>query len=249
MSADLASKNYKDVKDTTFDFVVLPWGATEPHNYHLPYLTDCYLANSIAIESTELAKEKYKINGIVLPPISLGSQNPGQTNLPFCIHTRYETQRLVLKDILESLRRQGQLKVLLMNGHGGNNFKNMIRDFSLDYPDMSILVCDWFRVLPSESYFISPDDHAGDMETSVLMYYHPELVKLELAGDGYANPFNIDALNKGQVWTPRNWSKVSKDTGVGDPRQASAGKGEKYAKAVCEVLANFYNDWVTKQIY
>lgn len=57
MSTDLASKNYKEVKETTYDFVVLPWGATEPHNYHLPYLTDCYLANSIAIESTELAKE------------------------------------------------------------------------------------------------------------------------------------------------------------------------------------------------
>lgn len=125
----------------------------------------------------------------------------------------------------------------------------MIRDFSLDYPEMSILVCDWFRVLSPESYFISPDDHAGDMETSVLMYYHPELVKLDQAGDGYANPFNIDALNKGQVWTPRNWSKVSKDTGVGDPRQASATKGEKYAKAVCEVLADFYKDWVTNPIY
>ena len=49
---------------------------------------------NIAVDSVELANVKYAINGIVLPPIPLGSQNPGQTDLPFCLHARYETQRL-----------------------------------------------------------------------------------------------------------------------------------------------------------
>ena len=40
---DLTVSCYGKVKDVKYDVVILPWGATEPHNLHLPYLTDCIL--------------------------------------------------------------------------------------------------------------------------------------------------------------------------------------------------------------
>ena len=46
----LSECNWKDLK-TAFELAVLPWGATEAHNYHLPYGTDVYEANAIAAES------------------------------------------------------------------------------------------------------------------------------------------------------------------------------------------------------
>ncbi|NDV78118.1 creatininase family protein [Dysgonomonas sp. 511] len=246
---DLLQENYGIVKNNTYDFAILPWGATEPHNNHLPYVTDCYLAYAVAVDSVNKALDKHGVRGMVLPPIPLGSQNPGQTNQPFCLHGRYETQRLIMRDVIESLIRQGLKKLIIMNGHGGNNFKNMIRDFDLDYPDMVIACCEWFKVVPQKEYFELPDDHAGEMETSLMMYYYPELVHLETAGDGAVNQFNIEAFNKGQVWIPRHWEKIAPDTGAGDPRRATAEKGERYATDVTDALADFYFDFATKSIY
>lgn len=246
---DLLHESYGVVKDLDYDFAILPWGATEPHNYHLPYMTDCYLAYAVSVDSARKALEKYGVRGMVLPPIPLGSQNPGQTNQPFCVHGRYDTQRLIMRDVIESLLRQNLKSLLVMNGHGGNNFKNMIRDFNLDYPDMTVLCCEWFKVVPQMEYFELFDDHAGEMETSVMMHYFPELVHLEMAGEGKINRFNIDAFNKGQVWIPRHWAKIAPDTGAGNPERATARKGREYAEAVTDTLAAFFHDWKTKPVY
>ena len=143
---DLSIETYGKIKGNPYSFAVLPWGSTEPHNYHLPYLTDCYLAHDIAVDAVAKAVDKYGVQGMVLPVIPLGSQNPGQRELPFCIHARYETQKLVLTDIVESLEFQNISILVIMSGHGGNSFKPMIRDLSVDFPEMLIVSCEWFAV-------------------------------------------------------------------------------------------------------
>ena len=246
---DLAKTSYGKVKGMKFDLAVLPWGATEPHNYHLPYLTDGILSHRISIDALTLAMQKSDIKGMVLPPVLFGSQNPGQRELPFCIHSRYETQKAILTDIVASLNNQGVLKLVIVNGHGGNSFKNMIRDLAVDYPDFIIAIVDWFSIVPQTGFFEEKDDHAGEMETSVMMYYHPELVILNEAGDGASKPFAISSLNEKIAWIPRNWGKISNDTGVGNPKKSSAEKGELYAKAVAEKLGNLFVELGTKDIY
>ena len=89
---DLAVTCYGKVKPLKYDLVLLPWGATEPHNLHLPYLTDCILSHDIALDAAKMAKTHYGIRCMVLPYVTAGSQNPGQRELDFCIHYRYETQ-------------------------------------------------------------------------------------------------------------------------------------------------------------
>lgn len=246
---NLAIENYGVVKELQYDYALLPWGATEPHNYHLPYLTDCYLAQSIAVDSAVQAFDKYGVRGMVLPAVPFGSQNPGQSNQPFCIHGSYDTQRYILRDIVESLLRQGITKLVIINGHGGNNFKNMIRDFVISHPGMTIFTCEWFKLAKPKDFFEMPDDHADELETSVLMHYHPDLVDLKTAGDGCSTTFAIDALKEGMVWTPRNWEKVAPTTGIGDPKLATAEKGKAFAAAVTKKLASFYNDILTKELY
>jgi creatinine amidohydrolase len=241
---DLQKETYGNLKDLSYSYAVLPWGATEPHNYHLPYLTDCYLAHDIAVDAVEKAWSEYGVRGMVLPPIPLGAQNPGQRELPFCLHTRYETQKHILHDIVESLDYQGIRILVIMNGHGGNSFKPMIRDLCVDYPQMLIVNCDWFAVEPQNGYFENKDDHAGEMETSVMMYYHPELVNLETAGDGASKPFDIESLNNKVGWIPRNWAKTTADTGVGDPRKSSAGKGKVFADVVTGKIAGLFGELV-----
>lgn len=224
---DLAVTCYGKVKPLKYDLVLLPWGATEPHNLHLPYLTDCILSHDIALDAAKLAKTHYGIRCMVMPYVTAGSQNPGQRELDFCIHYRYETQKAILSDLVASLYAQGYRKMVIINGHGGNTFKSMIRDLSLDYPDFLIASSEWFAFIPAKEYFDEPGDHADELETSVMMHYHPELVNLDEAGDGNYKKFASQMLNEKVAWIPRNWQNVSQDTGIGNPKKASAGKGDR----------------------
>ena len=66
----LAENTWKVVKDEIYKLAVLPWGATEAHNYHLPYATDVIEADHISAESARIAWEK-GAKVIVLPTIPL----------------------------------------------------------------------------------------------------------------------------------------------------------------------------------
>lgn len=245
---DLSVSCYGKTKDVKYDIVILPWGATEPHNYHLPYMTDCILAHDIAVESAEKAWNN-GIHCMVLPPVFLGSQNPGQRELPFCIHGRYETQKAILMDIIYSLQIQGINKLLIVNGHGGNSFKNMIRDLNIEYPDFMIATSEWYKVLPAKDFFEEPGDHADELETSVMMYYHPELVNITDAGEGKSKSFSLSSLREGIAWIPRDWSKISVDTGVGNPRKATPEKGRRFAAAVSDKYAILLKELVEYPLY
>ena len=54
----LKETNWKDIQNHQYELAVLPWGATEAHNYHLPYGTDVYEGDAIAAESARIAWEK-----------------------------------------------------------------------------------------------------------------------------------------------------------------------------------------------
>lgn len=240
---NLSLTSYGEVRDLTYDLVVLPWGATEPHNLHLPYLTDAILSHAVAVDAAEKALQQYGVRCMVLPPVTLGSQNPGQRNLKFCIHARYETQKAVLADTVASLHAQGFRKLVIVNGHGGNNFKNMIRDLAVDYPDFLIAASDWFAVLPTEKvrqYFDAPGDHADEVETSAMMYYHPELVDLSTAGSGDYKPFSLPALREKVAWMPRDWSRATEDTGIGNPSLSTAEKGRRFTQSVADKYAELF---------
>ena len=246
---DLAVSCYGKVKPLNYDLVLLPWGATEPHNLHLPYLTDCILSHDIALDAALLAQKQYGVRCMVMPYVTAGAQNPGQRELNFCIHYRSETQKAILTDIVASLYAQGHRKLVIINGHGGNTFKGMIRDLSVDYPDFLIASSEWFAVIPPRDYFDQPGDHADEVETSVMMHYHPELVNLEEAGNGDYKRFASPMLNEKVAWIPRNWQRVSQDTGIGNPKLATAEKGKQYAEAVVKKYAQLFNELVKGDIY
>ena len=234
---DLSVSAYGVTRPLDYDLVILPWGATEPHNLHLPYLTDAILAHDVAVDAAQRAFEDYEVRAMVLPPVAMGAQNPGQRDLKFCIHYRYDTQRAILADTVASLHHQGFRKLLIVNGHGGNSFKSMIRDLAVDFPDFIILSSEWFTVLPAKEWFDEPGDHADELETSVMMHYHPELVNLSEAGPGLANPFALESLREKTAWLPRHWTRVTSDTGIGNPHLASAEKGCRFAEAVSRKYA------------
>ncbi|MDE7444062.1 MAG: creatininase family protein, partial [Muribaculaceae bacterium] len=81
------------------------------------------------------------------------------------------------------------------------------------------------------------------------MHYHPELVNLDEAGTGESKPFAAKSLNDKTAWTPRNWLKVSADTGVGDPSLSTAEKGKRFANAVSQKYVQLIRDLAADSIY
>jgi creatinine amidohydrolase len=235
----LAENNWKTIKDADFDVAVLPWGACEAHNYHLPYGTDIIEADQIAAEGARTAWEKgAKIT--VLPTIPFGV-NTGQFDVRLDINMNPSTQFAILNDVIEVLNRQGIFKLIILNSHGGNDFKTMIRELGLKYPKMFLCSCNWFQSIDQKEFFENKDDHAGEMETSLILHLTPNLVRpLSEAGDGGAKKFRMTAVREGWAWAERKWMQVTKDTGVGDPRKATKEKGEKYFKAVTEKVGQFF---------
>ena len=246
----LANATWGEVKQCSrYDLAILPWGATEPHNGHLPYGTDFLIAQAVGVDVARKANES-GVNVMVLPGIPFGSQNPGQTTLPFCIHASQATQAAILHDVVTSLERQGIRRLIIMNGHGGNTFKGMIRDLAAEKPGFLIAECEYFSFMPHDPYFEeNPDDHAGEAETSLIMHYYPSLVKMEYAGDGTETPFAIEGLRKKVAWMPRDWSKATKDTGVGNPHKSSAQKGKAYIEAAVKEIAALVVDLCRKECY
>jgi creatinine amidohydrolase len=236
----LTEITYQATRATRYDVAVLPWGATEAHNLHLPYATDTTQAERSAIEAARLAWEQ-GAKVIVLPAVPFGVHT-AQLDIPFCLNVNPSTQLALLRDVADTVARAGVTKLVILNGHGGNDFKQMIRELAPQV-DLFIAAVSWWRIVDPAPYFAEPGDHAGEMETSVALHLVPDLVRpLSEAGSGAARSYRFTAFREGWAWAPRRWSEISQDTGVGNPAQATAEKGQRYADAVTRKVAEFLVD-------
>jgi len=234
----LAESNWADVRATAYDTAILPWGATEAHNYHLPYGTDVYQAEHIAAEAASIAWGR-GAKAVVLPAVPFGV-NTGQMDIKLDLNMNPSTQYLVLQDLVDSVARAGVKKFVVLNGHGGNDFRQMIRELQACNDAIFICVANWYQILDNAAFFETPGDHAGEMETSLMMHLRPDLVgPLSAAGSGAAREFAIEAIREGWVWAQREWSKITEDTGVGDPSASTPEKGTRFFAAVTEKIADF----------
>jgi len=110
---------------------------------------------------------------------------------------------------------------------------------------MFLCTCNWFQALHKKDFFAAAGDHADEMETSLIMYLTPHLVRpLSEAGDGAEKKNKMAAFREGWVWAERKWSQVTADTGTGDPSASTAEKGEKYFTAVTEKIAAMLEELV-----
>jgi creatinine amidohydrolase len=233
----LAETNWKDVSTRDYEVAILPWGAMEAHNYHLPYGTDNIQAASVAVSAASHAWEA-GARCIVLPTIPIGV-NAQHREIKLTLNLNPSTQMAILADTIACLEDAGIQRLVIINGHGGNDFKTLIRELE---PTTEIFLCciNWWTVLPPKDYFKEPGDHAGEMETSLLQFLVPDLVlPLDQAGDGAERQFKIDGLRQRWAWTPRAWHEISRDTGVGDPGAATAEKGQAFFEAATERIGEF----------
>ncbi|GAB4108004.1 MAG: creatininase family protein [Phycisphaeraceae bacterium] len=232
----LLEANYKQLLNDRPNVAVLPWGATEAHNYHLPHGTDVYEARLLAEHAAGEAN-RCGAKAIVLPAVPFGN-DAQQLDQVATISIRTTTALAILTDVANSLKKQNIDRLVILNAHGGNEFKPLVRDLQAE-TGMLIVVVNFWQLVPEmvDEVFDDPGDHAGELETSLLMHLTPELVKPDQAGPGAMNAFELQALRQPGVWTPRPWSKTHPDTGAGDPSKATAEKGRRCFEAMSEKVA------------
>jgi creatinine amidohydrolase len=237
----LIEANHRQLSETPPQVAILPWGATEAHNRHLPYGTDVIEATKLAERAAELAYER-GARVAVLPTIPFGN-NEQQLDQASTISFTTSTSLAILGDVARSLARQGIDRLVILNAHGGNQFQPLVRDAQSQH-GILMVVANFYEMVPEvkRAVFDSAGDHADEMETSLLLYLCPELVELSQAGSGDRIPFAIEALKQPGVWTPRPWSKSHPDTGSGDPSHATAEKGQQFFDAVTRALADLLVD-------
>ncbi len=239
----LSETNHAFIRSQRWEVAVLPFGATEPHNLHMPYGTDTFEVEEIGRRACERAYQA-GAKVLLLPTIPFGvNTNHLKLSGGVTCSVMPTTLLKILTDIVDSLERQGIQKLVLLNGHGGNELKPLMRELYTQ-TEVFLCLCDWYRVATDvyPQIFKEPGEHADEVETSLGLAFFPQLVKLEQADAGAARPTQLDAVNRGWVSITRPWHIATTNTGLGNPMAATAEKGRRLMEVLVERIAGFLLD-------
>ncbi len=222
------------VRAQPWPVAVMPWGATEPHNTHLPYGTDTLLGREVAARVAEVCLAR-GVRVAALPAMPFGV-NTSQLDLPLTLSAMPSTQLAVLRDIVRSIEPHGVRALVLLNAHGGNELRALVRELQPETA-MVLVVANWWQA-GDHARFAIPGDHAGALETAAVLHVAPHLVaERDVWGTGHARRSVLAGVREGWAWTPRRWTQVTDDTGVGDPREATAEQGAAFVAEAVERIS------------
>jgi creatinine amidohydrolase len=205
---------------------IVPIGSLEQHGEHLPISTDSLIAESIA---ESVAK---KVGSFVLPTIYYGVSYEHRPM--FNVSVNHSTLSNMVRDLCCSLAESGIKSILLLNGHHGNigALQYIGQDVFGKIPeDVRVFSLNYWQLIKNEF------DHAGEVETSLLLAISPSLVKINRARP------NSKQLTKSKVAyasitnNPGTLPKITGNGVWGDPSRASVQKGRKLLDEIIENLA------------
>lgn len=212
---------------------ILPVGATEQHGPHLPVGTDMMIAEAIGQAIAA------RLNGAwLLPclPFGLSHEHAG---FPGCVSLRTTTLCALVADTLTALAQGGVRCTVLVNGHGGNHvLRNITQEWNASQ-SMHVLLgptraaWDRARQVAGITSSSSEDMHAGEAETSMLLYVSPGSVLSDQADDHTTGDRPLL-----ETYGMRHYTSSGV---IGFPTQASAPKGRallaSIADEICALLA------------
>lgn len=203
---------------------VLPIGSHEQHGPFLPLATDTLIACAVAAEIAKAHPVR------TLPPVTISCSHE-HAAWPGTVSISAATLHAVVRDVAESLARAGVPKLVLVNGHGGNYvLGNVVQEA---HGDMALFpgADEWEearRAAGIETAGAS-DMHAGELETSILLHTHPDVVR-----DGYGAADHL-ADDRRHLLTS-GMAAYTESGVVGRPSLARAGKGRD---ALASLVASF----------
>lgn len=237
--------------------VILPVGVIEQHGYHLPLNTDVYNAYELA----RLVSEK--TGCLVAPPLTYAFS--GGT-LPGTININPQVVSLIIIEACRSFASQGLKNIIILLGHGGSENQKAAEeavDMFLRQNSklkVNIALLPFVELSPTiKKCFKDKDYHAGYMETSLMLYWHPELVrKDEIATDKkpILNMLRKDPdsyqVKKKTISNKHVYPKITQHPGIkvgvmGDPYKASIEFGKKIVKECVSNITGLIRDMERKK--
>jgi len=226
-----------DYKASPFEKVILPLGSLESHGPHLPFGTDALTAYLIALDIAARVPKT-----AVLPPVNYGVSEHYK-EFPFTVSLQFETAIALIRDILESVYREGIRKVFIMNGHDGNiaPIEVAARSAKVAHPDFKIVSLDaWWKMVgdlvpPGFFEVWNGLGHGGEGETSICLALFPELCDPDkAAGVVPTLPPHIDIK-----W---RFSELTNTGASGDPTKGTRDKGLKMRQILVDTVVQLLTD-------
>jgi creatinine amidohydrolase len=173
---------------------------------------------------------------------------------PLAMNVNPTTLFALVTDLVRSLDRHGIRKAVLLNSHGGNDLKPLLRELH-GTTKVHLFLCNWYQVLADmqDELFDERDDHAGEVETSFMLAYRPDLVERTPQGglaadDGRTAPTRFEAVNRGWVSITRPWHLLTTNSGAGNPHRATAEKGRRMVGHLVSRLSQFLVELSNAQV-
>jgi len=211
------------------DCAILPVGSFEQHGDYLPLITDTVVASVI---SRELASAYGLFR---LPPVTISCSHE-HSKWRGTVSLSSSTLHSLIDDIYLSVTRAGLTSLVVLNGHGGNYIlANVVQEGNAEGKRMALFPsgADWTDARQSAKLATSnhEDMHAGELETSILLHTHPELVR-----DGYQAADWIADDRRHLLTT--GMSEYTQSGVIGRPSLASAEKGKALLASLVESFAS-----------
>jgi creatinine amidohydrolase len=204
---------------------IIPVGSLEQHGAHLPVSTDSLIAEYVARLLAE------KIGAFVLPVISYGVSFEHKPMFNVSLHN--STLSRVLCDTCISLAENRIREIIILNGHHGNTgaiqYISQEIQSKISTTDVNIHVLHYWQMMKQDF------DHAGEVETSLVLAIAPELVHMERARPNSKSLSKSRAAYNSLANAPGSFPKITGNGVWGDPMKATASKGDKLIK---EIIAN-----------
>ncbi|MEM2107192.1 MAG: creatininase family protein [Candidatus Bathyarchaeia archaeon] len=208
--------------------IIVPFGSTEEHGPHLPLSTDTKIAYELAVR---VAK---RVKVLVAPPICYGVCRRTGT-YPGTISLTFETLRMLVRDLIESLYSQGFRNIILLPGHLGDaqiiGMELSAQEAVKNHSDLNLAIISIPKILEKfpQGLVDEPLGHAGEFETSIMLAISPSQVAMEKATSEKPNfPPHIVIRD----------SKTFMKSGVmGDATKATVEKGEAILKLLVEEIS------------
>jgi creatinine amidohydrolase len=235
--------NWPDIKraiESGFTTAVVAVGSTEQHGPHLPTMTDARIGEDVA---ERVARKLGR--ALLARTIAVGLS---EHHMAFAgtISLKPETLLLIIRDYAASLARHGFTRIVFIPMHGGNfpTVRQAIEEARKAHPGIDIVgFTDMAGLMDllarnSADYGVSVEvagSHAGESETSMMMALEGRLVAVDRFAPGYLGPFG-EAESK--LMMEKGMSAITANGILGDPRTASAEKGEAYLERLADFVVS-----------
>ncbi len=241
------TREVKAMTDKEKAVVILPIASVEQHGPHLPLFTDSLIVQEVLDRSLTLLAADFQV--WTLPLLCYARSNE-HTAFAGTVTLTSGTLIKVLEEIAASVARSGFRRLAIVNGHGGNTeiIDFVIRDIREQTGLLVFALHVYLRVaVPTvglteaeKTYGI----HAGDVETSILLRCHPELVRRELAPSSL--PVHLTTLKHPPFGGPLTFAwltqDISQDGVLGDATLADTDKGEHFLADAAKQVAGLLGD-------